>query len=83
MKCIICEGKIKTRSKFCNECGITIPRCKDCDTIFTGSKFCSECGGKNDYLMNKIGAIYSFGDEIDKNDSLAFKWYKKAASLVR
>jgi predicted amidophosphoribosyltransferase len=48
MECPSCRAEIREGSKFCDECGASMPaRCPSCGAENrAGAKFCSDCGAK-------------------------------------
>src|SRR5215213_1963757 len=48
MECPSCRAEVREGSKFCNQCGATLPpRCPSCGHLNAqNAKFCSECGVK-------------------------------------
>ncbi|MEK6645724.1 MAG: hypothetical protein AABY84_03500 [Candidatus Firestonebacteria bacterium] len=51
-KCPFCEGELLFKCVapvFCENCAITLLKCKKCDNLFNEKlKICPKCGEKND-----------------------------------
>jgi predicted nucleic acid-binding Zn ribbon protein len=74
LKCIRCERKLKSDSKFCSACGAEAkpaPKCIKCGTEYEEKdRFCSECG-------SVVGTEASlFGEFIDSRDGTRYRTVK-------